>query len=283
MKDQFWIPFYQRVWLSDTRLSGCGPSSRGVWMDALANMWNDRPITGLLEDDIEAMARRTRCTPEQFEAAMEEWRCRNVCDISVTDHAIIRICNRRCHREFLGREAANDRQKRKRAKDCHTPVTPESRQISPPIHSYSHIHSQIPKEKTSLPPAPPEAPKDPLDELSLLQESWPTLLEKFEKAFPGTTCLPETDRQTKKWKDTLRLLAKEHTETTVIFVLNWWLTSNSEESDWWRKNGCQSVGQLRKRKDGGPMKFETMKRKWEAEKNPQRQRAATKGQDWGLE
>ena len=66
-----WFPLEAKDWLTDSRLSLCSPTTRGIWIDAICVMWLNGQ-SGELTGTAAQLARMCRCSePEMREALIE--------------------------------------------------------------------------------------------------------------------------------------------------------------------------------------------------------------------
>lgn len=107
-----WMKWHVSDWLGDEALSRCSPGTRGIWADAISQM-HKRGRTGVLRDNVEALAQLCRCKPEDMRKALVELRAKKAANVTF-NRGIWTLVNRRMKREADARNAAADRVKKHR-------------------------------------------------------------------------------------------------------------------------------------------------------------------------
>jgi hypothetical protein len=116
------MPFYTADWLSDPELSKCSPSTRGIYADLLAAMWQNNR-SGIIEGTAEELSRVARCSPAQLIEAAEELERTKAADVNIarTKSAdvtpgiiFVTVINRRMYREAKSRNNTRLRVQRHR-------------------------------------------------------------------------------------------------------------------------------------------------------------------------
>jgi hypothetical protein len=109
-----WMQFDVADWLSDANLSICQPSTRGIWIDAIAAMFRNGR-SGTLTGTPMQLARVLRCTEPALMAAIDDLQTTGTADVTRRNGKVTLI-NRRMSREANERENNRLRQKRHRNK-----------------------------------------------------------------------------------------------------------------------------------------------------------------------
>src|SRR5690242_4288851 len=86
------IQFYTGDWKKDPELSACSPATRGIWVDLLCAMHDNR--TGRVCGTAEQLSRIGRCTVEEMLAAARELLSTKTADGSSRNGRITLICRR---------------------------------------------------------------------------------------------------------------------------------------------------------------------------------------------
>lgn len=122
------LPLYTGDWKKDPELSKCGPATRGIWVDMLCAMHENR--SGIIDGTAEQLARICRCTPEELAVAVKELHETKTARVTVC-HKNVTVECRRMTREHKERKSSSDRQKRYRessvtemSRECNGDVTP---------------------------------------------------------------------------------------------------------------------------------------------------------------
>lgn len=113
-----YFPFYPGDWKKDQALSLCTPSTRGIWIDLLCAM-HESDRSGQITGTPEQLARLSRCTAVELDAALADFRLHRVADVTERD-GLVTLVNRRMKREAKIRNQSRLRMARQRNKD---PVT----------------------------------------------------------------------------------------------------------------------------------------------------------------
>lgn len=186
------ILFYTGDWLKDPALSMCSPPSRGIWMDLLCLMHENKE-SGEISGPMIGLARACRCTYEELEAALAELVAVGVCPEIVrgkngglTEN--VTVVNRRMSRDAEIRKSDRDRKKRERERrvDSRSRKSPE--EVTPPL---SVTSSFSPSVTSSEPPSTEEGSPSILDGLELFQDDedlrdrWDLLWNRWTESFPG--------------------------------------------------------------------------------------------------
>lgn len=120
-----WMQFNTGDWLKDPKLSMCLPATRGIWIDAIAAMHEDRR-SGTLSGSLCQLARVLRCTEPALIAALDDLQATGAGDVTQRNGCITLI-NRRMFREAKDRENNRLRQERFRyGPDDNGGITPLS-------------------------------------------------------------------------------------------------------------------------------------------------------------
>lgn len=154
--------FYPSGWLRDSQLRMTIASTRGIWIDFLAHMWN-APERGVIEGSPDQLRRLLGCTKEEFDTFVSEAEQLKFCDISVTlsrsvtpeSRELLRIRNRRMVREEKSRNQATIRQRRHRegespepqSRDSHADITHASSSSSSSSSASSKREKHPPKNR----------------------------------------------------------------------------------------------------------------------------------------
>lgn len=137
--------FYVKDWLSDPQLRMTSLSTRGAWIDLLCYMW-EAPERGKLEiENEEILGRMVGGNNGEIRTLLKEANALSFCDISVTNHGTITLCNRRMFRDEKDRKNNRLRQQRHRDKQK------DNEEITAP----SSTASPSAKKKHSVRFAPP--------------------------------------------------------------------------------------------------------------------------------
>lgn len=112
---QAWFPFVARAWLSDEQLTRCSPATRGVYIDALAQM-HLQGGTGRLRDSVDVLARMCRCSPAEMAATLAELRNTATADVTENDDRTWTLVNRRMRRDYQRRMGDAARKRASRTK-----------------------------------------------------------------------------------------------------------------------------------------------------------------------
>lgn len=120
--------FYVRDWLSDPQLKMASHTTKGVWIDLLAFMW-EAPERGEITGTHEQIAKMVGAMNGDFEVFLSEAKDLSFCDISVTDHNKITVRNRRMWRDE--KERKNNRLRQQRFRDKQK----NNEEITPPSSS----------------------------------------------------------------------------------------------------------------------------------------------------
>lgn len=139
-------------------------STRGIWIDFLAHMWN-APERGVIEGSPDQLRRLLGCTKEEFDTFVSEAEQLKFCDISVTlsrsvtpeSRELLRIRNRRMVREEKSRNQATIRQRRHRegespepqSRDSHADITHASSSSSSSSSASSKRERNTPQKTGS--------------------------------------------------------------------------------------------------------------------------------------
>lgn len=135
--------FYTGDWLKDPKLSMCLPSTRGIWIDAIAAM-HENCRSGALSGTADQLIRVLRCDRPALMAALTDLQATGAGDVTERN-GVITLINRRMNREAIERESNRLRQSKHRGNGKHAPpVTEKSR-------SYSSSSSS--KQQPPNPPA----------------------------------------------------------------------------------------------------------------------------------
>lgn len=140
-KHWFW-EFVVKDWLTDPAVSRCAPATRGIWFDALCNMFLlDR--CGSVAGSYDELAVLFRASPDALRAAVAELKRTGAADVTVCRENVT-LTNRRMKREYQIRVNARERKRKERG--SHDPpdnghgsvTTPPNPNPNPHPNSYSH-------------------------------------------------------------------------------------------------------------------------------------------------
>jgi hypothetical protein len=67
----YWLPHNAKDWLTDPKLSKCSPATRGIWKDAIDNMWLSGQ-SGELIGTVAQLSRLCRCFESEMKEALVE-------------------------------------------------------------------------------------------------------------------------------------------------------------------------------------------------------------------
>ena len=122
------IQLYTGDWLTDPSVTALSPAARGIWWDLLCVMHADGR-RGVKCGNRAVLARLTRCTPDEFSAALIEWQSNNTADVSEDCNGLVTVTNRRMKREHDERESTANRVHNHRTgkaeSACNGVVTPD--------------------------------------------------------------------------------------------------------------------------------------------------------------
>lgn len=107
--------FYIKDWLSDTQLKMAEHSTKGIWIDMLCYMW-EAPERGELQGTKKQLMQLVSATESDFDQFVNDAQQLCFCYVSVTDHGIITVRNRRMYREEKDKKNNRERQQRFRDK-----------------------------------------------------------------------------------------------------------------------------------------------------------------------
>ncbi len=143
------LPFLQLFtgdWLKDPCVSMLSPAARGIWFDFICVMAeSDR--SGTITGTRQALARLTRCAPDELSSALNELALCRTAEVKQDDNGLVTVTNRRMAREAKEREMAAKRQQIHREKDiAPPPVTPSVTPPSRPILQRSEVQRSEKKE-----------------------------------------------------------------------------------------------------------------------------------------
>lgn len=93
-------------WRTDTRLSMCSPSTRGVWFELICQM-HAGDKSGELTGTVESLARIARCKPSEMQAAIDELDQTGTASVSRDGNQISITC-RRIRREYIKQHRVNE-------------------------------------------------------------------------------------------------------------------------------------------------------------------------------
>lgn len=88
--------FYPGDWRADT--GKLTPASRGVWIDLICDMWSQVP-KGVTAGTVDELAMTARCSEPQLEAALEQFKRLNICNVSTDCQGIVTLTCRRMVRD----------------------------------------------------------------------------------------------------------------------------------------------------------------------------------------
>ena len=133
-----WIPFYVNDWLADRDLQRCELSTRGVWIQLLALMWQDGQ-SGQITGTARELARLCSCDRAEVVAAIHELKRTGTGDIQEHGEGdpVYVVQNRRMRREWKKREGSRIRKQRQRAKNssdgdqCENPPPTDQSRLRP--------------------------------------------------------------------------------------------------------------------------------------------------------
>ena len=140
--DKFpWMQFNTGDWLKDPNLSMCQPATRGIWIDAIAAMHENRR-SGTLSGTPDQLIRVLRCTGPALMAALDDLQSTGAGVVTVRN-GVVTLTNRRMSREASIRDSNRLRQLKHRGHgDNNGAVTPKS-----PSDSISSSLSDFVREK----------------------------------------------------------------------------------------------------------------------------------------
>lgn len=153
--------FYYADWLRDVELQMACSATRGIWMNALANMWFAEE-RGELAGTEEKLARLLNATDEDFSKFLEEAKALHFCYISVTCNAVsqkynadVTLRNRRMYREEKKRISNKLRQQRHRMSRENnagktSDVTPPSSSSSSSSKKKTYVDTSIEVQLSTL-------------------------------------------------------------------------------------------------------------------------------------
>lgn len=127
------LQFFTGDWLKDPTVSMLSPAARGIWLDLICVM-AEHDRSGSITGTRPALARLTRCAPDELASALNEL---TLCGTAVVsedaDNGLVTVTNRRMQREAKARENEAKRQKDFRERHAgNAPVTPG---VTPPSRS----------------------------------------------------------------------------------------------------------------------------------------------------
>lgn len=136
------MQFYVNDFDGDT--CGLSSSAVGVWIRMLIAMHRKR--CGELSGTLDRLAKITRCTVPELEAALKEFETDDICYMKRDGNGVVTIVCRRLKREEEKRASTSERVRRFRERkaaeqenaECNADVTPLTRAYS---QSHSHIQS----------------------------------------------------------------------------------------------------------------------------------------------
>ena len=115
-----WMKFFTGTWLTDPCLSRCSAATRGIWMDLIASMHEDRQ-SGEIYGTVKELCQVARCSPDEFIKAMTEISEKKVGDVKPcppyvpSESLKFHVKNRRMSREFT--EKDKERKKKQNQRD----------------------------------------------------------------------------------------------------------------------------------------------------------------------
>lgn len=135
--------WYTGDWYRAVDVQKCGPTTRGIWRDALDAMTNEQ-ITGKIRGTREEIARLLRCNDEELQGFFDDNKEHRFADVTFCNGKVTIIC-RRLYRAFLEREATKRRVSKHRQsmqRKCNGDVTALSssststtnKGVTPPLH-----------------------------------------------------------------------------------------------------------------------------------------------------
>jgi len=121
--------FYSGDWLKDPELQACNASTRGIWINLIAHMWESNP-RGEIRGTLLQITRLGNTNSKQMSLFINEVGVTHFADVENTNGIYI-IRNRRMIREEKEREATRERVQKHRAvtdlkQECNGNVTPPS-------------------------------------------------------------------------------------------------------------------------------------------------------------
>lgn len=130
--------FYYGDWLRDIELQRSSACTKGVWMQALANMWFANP-RGELTESKEELTKLLMVKPEEFDTFLSDVETLGFCYTSRNPNGLITIRNRRMYREEKEREKNRLRQQRyyEKHKPNDAPNGKSDGNLTPPSSSSS--------------------------------------------------------------------------------------------------------------------------------------------------
>jgi hypothetical protein len=142
--------FYVRDWLSSPDIQMSAASTRGIWINFLAYMWESR-YRGEVEGTKEELCMLGGCSSNELERFFSDARKHNFCDIVTDSHMNITIINRRMSREYNEKLNNRKRQQKHRYKKMqeevshksNADVTPDSNKEITPLSSTSTSTAKI--------------------------------------------------------------------------------------------------------------------------------------------
>ena len=136
--------FYYADWLRDVELQMACSTTRGIWMNVLANMWFAEAKGELIGTE-EKLARLLNSTDEDFIKFLQEAETLHFCYVSRNSNGCVTLRNRRMYREEKKRISNKLRQQRHRvSRENNAGKTPD---VTPPSSSSSPSSSSLSTKK----------------------------------------------------------------------------------------------------------------------------------------